>query len=169
MKQYRKAFVRKAFFSDAKGLSERLTQESQTELNALSDWTYLKALNQSIITSDHAYSICLNNHRKVAGVFGVCPWTEEGVGVIWMLAGRDLKKVGVDFIRHAPEWISHLFGKKYHTLHNCCLESDTKTQRWLEFLGFRMHHVPNLGRNGEGFYHFYMTKGESEQLWEQQQ
>jgi hypothetical protein len=58
-------------------------------------------------------------------------------GMLWMLGGRFVDEHPITFLRHSKKQLEELRGT-FRKLDGCVLSNYEKSQRWLEWLGFKI-------------------------------
>ena len=95
-----------------------------------------------------------NNKHQVIAMWGVCPiYKHQTTGKIWFLSTEEpftnfvkFCKGNIIFVRYVEEHFRYLF--------NTCSFEQTKTIRWLKFLGFTFKNTPVLVK-GQKMLYFY--------------
>ena len=121
-----------------KDLAPRLRPEDIVEITVASPNLELEEiLNLCVESSTDSYAVVDEEDGCVA-VFGVRDMDEDS-GIPWFLS-CDLffTKYKKRFIKEGPEFLKKLFGYKTH-LYNYVSKDNTRSQRWLQSLGFTIH------------------------------
>ena len=121
-----------------KDLAPRLRPEDIVEITVASPELELEEiLNLCVETSTDSYAVVDEDDGCVA-IFGVRDMDEDS-GIPWFLS-CDLffTKYKKRFIKEGPEFLKKLFGSKTH-LYNYVSQDNTRSQRWLQSLGFTIH------------------------------
>ena len=122
----------------AKDLAPRLRPEDITEITVASPELSLEnILNLCVDTSTESYAVVDDEDGCVA-IFGVRDMDEDS-GIPWFLS-CDLffTKYKRRFIKEGPEYLKKLFGSKKH-LYNYVSQDNTRSQKWLKSLGFKVY------------------------------
>ncbi len=147
-------YVRHSVAGDVDCLALRLRQSDAVEIAALSGRDPHTSLSEGLLLSRPCLTVVGTNDTPVA-MFGVVP-VSPGLGCIWLLGSDELEspKVARTFLRHCHKWVDGL-GKKYPVMFNFAHFSNTKTIRWLRWLGFEFTEEPRIiGVKAEPFYIF---------------
>ena len=121
-----------------KDLAPRLRPEDIIEITVASPELELEEiLNLCVETSTDSYAVVDEDDGCVA-IFGVRDMDKDS-GIPWFLS-CDLffTKYKKRFIKEGPEFLKKLFGSKKH-LYNYVSQDNTRSQRWLQSLGFTIH------------------------------
>jgi hypothetical protein len=121
-----------------KDLAPRLRPEDIIEITVASPELELEEiLNLCVETSTDSYAVVDEDDGCVA-IFGVRDMDKDS-GIPWFLS-CDLffTKYKKRFIKEGPEFLKKLFGSKKH-LYNYVSKDNTRSQRWLQSLGFTIH------------------------------
>jgi hypothetical protein len=121
-----------------KDLAPRLRPEDIVEITVASPELELEEiLNLCVETSTDSYAVVDEDDGCVA-IFGVRDMDKDS-GIPWFLS-CDLffTKYKKRFIKEGPEFLKKLFGSKKH-LYNYVSQDNTRSQRWLQSLGFTIH------------------------------
>ena len=121
-----------------KDLAPRLRPEDIVEITVASpDLELEEILNLCVETSTDTYAVVDEEDGCVA-IFGVRDMDEDS-GIPWFLSCElFFSKYKRRFIKEGPEYLKKLFGSKKH-LYNYVSKDNTKSQRWLQSLGFTIH------------------------------
>jgi hypothetical protein len=128
MNQYRKATV-----ADAIEVANNLRPEDLDELLRLGHDRLGVAL--SVVFSDVAVSF-FNSEGEIAGVAGICPGAEDGIGLIWMLCTPVVQTQPHTFVRQAKKWLKTEQGN-YRLLWNLADARNIYHHKLLKMLGFK--------------------------------
>ena len=121
-----------------KDLAPRLRPQDIIEITVASPELELEEiLNLCVETSTDSYAVVDEDDGCVA-IFGVRDMDKDS-GIPWFLS-CDLffTKYKKRFIKEGPEFLKKLFGSKKH-LYNYVSQDNTRSQRWLQSLGFTIH------------------------------
>ena len=121
-----------------KDLAPRLRPEDIVEITVASPELELEEiLNLCVDTSTNSYAVVDEEDGCVA-IFGVRDMDEDS-GIPWFLSCElFFSKYKRRFIKEGPEYLKKLFGSKKH-LYNYVSQDNTRSQRWLQSLGFTIH------------------------------
>lgn len=121
-----------------KDLAPRLRPEDIIEITVASPELELEEiLNLCVETSTDSYAVVDEDDGCVA-IFGVRDMDEDS-GIPWFLSCElFFTKYKKRFIKEGPEFLKKLFGSKKH-LYNYVSQDNTRSQRWLQSLGFTIH------------------------------
>ena len=121
-----------------KDLAPRLRPEDIVEITVASpDLELEEILNLCVDTSTDSYAVVDEEDGCVA-IFGVRDMDEDS-GIPWFLSCElFFSKYKRRFIKEGPEYLKKLFGSKKH-LYNYVSQDNTRSQRWLQSLGFTIH------------------------------
>lgn len=128
MKQYRPATV-----GDAVKVANDLRQEDLQEIEGLGHNRL--ALIFSVLASDAPVAF----HTKggdLAGVAGIVPDADPGVGIIWMLCTPAVQKEPITFVKQAKQWLADE-ERNYRLLWNLADARNHLHQKLLKMLGFK--------------------------------
>ncbi len=134
---------------DIKYLAPRLRQEDKQEILAGSGLTPYEALLIGFKNSVVVFTI-FNPKNKPVGIFGINNY-EKDIGVIWLLATKDLAKIQIAFLKQCREVVKFL-NTKYKILWNFV---DCRNQlhiKWLKWCGFKFLRKTNYGVLQKPFY-----------------
>ena len=134
---------------DIKYLAPRLRQEDKQEILAGSGLIPYEALLIGFKNSVVVFTI-FNPKNKPVGIFGINNY-EKDIGVIWLLATKDLAKIQIAFLKECREVIKFL-NTKYKILWNFV---DCRNQlhiKWLKWCGFKFIRRLNRGVLQKPFY-----------------
>jgi CBS domain-containing protein len=121
-----------------KDLAPRLRPEDILEITVTSpDLELEEILNLCVESSTDSYAVVDEDDGCVA-IFGVRDMDEDS-GIPWFLSCElFFTKYKKRFIKEGPEFLKKLFGSKNH-LYNYVSKDNTRSQRWLQSLGFTIH------------------------------
>ena len=121
-----------------KDLAPRLRPEDILEITVTSpDLELEEILNLCVESSTDSYAVVDEEDGCVA-IFGVRDMDEDS-GIPWFLSCElFFTKYKKRFIKEGPEFLKKLFGSKNH-LYNYVSQDNTRSQRWLQSLGFTIH------------------------------
>ena len=134
---------------DIKYLAPRLRQEDKQEILAGSGLTPYEALLIGFKNSVIVFTI-FNPKNKPVGIFGINNCGND-IGVIWLLATKDLAKIQIAFLKQCREVVKFL-NTKYKILWNFV---DCRNQlhiKWLRWCGFKFIRKLNRGVLQKPFY-----------------
>lgn len=152
-----RSLIRSVTPGDLEGISrvcERMRKSDRKEILAMRSNGLGDFARDLSIFSKESWLVRLDG--KPVSALGVC---ELGHGVLscWMVATHEWKKVArttTNFIRHS--FIPSLVEKGYWRGEVFALAENSKSLRWLYFLGFRKSSLcKGIGAGGEDFY-FYV-------------
>ena len=141
--------IRLTTLEDIKYLAPRLRQEDKQEILAGSGLTPYEALLIGFKNSVVVFTI-FNPKNKPVGIFGINNY-EKDIGVIWLLATKDLAKIQIAFLKQCREVVKFL-NTKYKILWNFV---DCRNQlhiKWLKWCGFKFLRKTNRGVLQKPFY-----------------
>jgi hypothetical protein len=149
-----KAFVREAKLTDIAYLAVHIRECDRKEIWAMSHKKPEEAFLQGYNISDTPYVV--EWQGKAIAMFGVCG--EKGsLGVPWMLATDDIKKIKKEFIAQCKPYVEAMH-KDYPLLTNFVWEKNPVHIIWLKWLGFDFGQPIAIGIDGEKFIQFYKVK-----------
>lgn len=125
--------IRKATVADAIEVGNNLRPEDLDEILRLGHDRLGVAI--SVAFSDVAVSF-FNTDGEIAGVAGIGPDAEEGVGIIWMLCTPAVEKNPHTFVRQARKWLK-TEEKNYRLLWNLADARNTYHHKLIKMLGFK--------------------------------
>ena len=70
---------------------------------------------------------------------------------VWMLGSEDLRKYPIFFIKGSKEWVERMLNKYSHIV-NYIYSENTRSIKWLKWLGFTIHPAAPLGVEGRMFH-----------------
>lgn len=145
-----KPFVRRARAEDVPFLAENIREEDRLEIWHGARKTPLEAFQTGYEVSDTPYTVeWKGNPVAMFGVSGA-----NGVGVPWMLATDDLKKIRKSFLRECRSYVQEL-NNEYPILVNLVWAKNEIHIQWLKWLGFTFEAPTRMGPDNEMFIRFY--------------
>lgn len=110
-----------------------LRDQDAAELEA-SGVTPKEALDNGL---EHADALCMTIKvdSEAVAMFGVCPSTVEGVGIVWMLGTEGIFDARRELVEDAPLWMD-MFNKVYPIITNYVDARNTVSIAWLEKMGY---------------------------------
>ncbi len=151
-----KELIRRPTQEDVEFLIANVREEDIEEIDALDGSTIRAALEETpnLLDNSEVWEV----DGKVVAMFGVTPVEDHaGVGVIWMLATKDFHKNVRRFPARSKEVIANAIAK-YDFIFNYVHTKNTKSIKWLEWLGFKMNDPEPIGHKGAMFTRFEMRK-----------
>ncbi|WP_208539341.1 hypothetical protein [Algihabitans albus] len=146
--------IRAARLSDAAELAPRLRPADRREVMASHGHRPLQALIQSLRHSDLAWAGLIDG--EVLALWGAGTTALLGrQGAPWLLAGRGLERHKRSFLRLSRENLARLQAR-YDYLENWVDARNTRSIRWLRWLGFTLEPAAPHGRFGRPFHRFWM-------------
>ena len=145
-----KPFVRRARAEDVPFLAENVREEDRLEIWHSARKTPLEAFQTGYEVSDTPYTV--EWQGKPVAMFGVSGL--DGVGVPWMLATDDLKKIRKSFLRECRSYVEEL-NNEYPLLVNVVWAGNDVHIQWLKWLGFKFEAPIRMGPDNEMFIRFY--------------
>lgn len=146
---------RRARFSDAIYLSERLRYEDAREITGVWGCGVREGLFLCLLHSDRAF--CLHQGAEPRALCGVTDSHYAGlqVGIPWLLAGEHLFSNRRWAAGASRNWIDCLL-LDYDVLTNLTDAANAVHLRWLAWSGFQpLRDIPAFGRRGRRFREFY--------------
>ena len=135
MKQYRPATV-----GDAVRVANNLRPEDLQELEGLGHDRL--AIPFSVLASDVAVAF-FSKEGVLAGVAGIVPDPDPGVGIIWMLCTPEVQKEPINFVKQAKQWLADE-QRNYRLLWNLADARNHLHHKLLKMLGFKaLRSVPS--------------------------
>jgi hypothetical protein len=145
-----KPFVRRARAEDIPFLAENIREDDRLEIWHGYRVTPEEAFQTGYDVSDTPYTVeWKGNPVAMFGVSGV-----EGVGVPWMLATDDLKKIRKSFLKECRSYVEEL-NNEYPLLVNQVWAKNTTHIQWLKWLDFQFDIPVEMGPDNEMFIRFY--------------
>ena len=136
-------------------LVPKLKQTDRFELATINKEPLLSLLYPFRINRKNTITFTLfNNKNKVIAMWGACPTRiDSRIASIWYLSSNEpmqnfvkFCKGNIPFVRYIEEHYDYLF--------NVCTPEQTKTIKWLKFLGFSFKKTPVLVKRQKMLY-FY--------------
>lgn len=149
-----KPFVRAPKIDDCIELSRSMREEDKREIWHFGRVSPLVALLDGLQYSSKCWTV--EWQGRVVAMFGVTK-QDDDVGIPWMLASEDLKKIKKSFLRECHQYVERMFDG-YQVLTNCAWSQNTIHIQWLKWLGFKFLPARAKGYDGELFYEFYKVK-----------
>lgn len=146
-----KPFVRPTVPADCIELASTMRVEDKEEIWHSSRILPLDALRLGLNYSDVCWTVEWED--KVVAIFGVSR-KDDLVGIPWMLASEDLKKIRKSFLKESKDYLEQMF-QGYTLLSNSAWSKNTIHIQWLRWLGFSFLPAQPRGLEGELFYEFY--------------
>ena len=128
MKQYRPATV-----GDAVRVANDLRPEDLQELEGLGHDRL--AIPFSVLASDAPVAFYAKD-GTLAGVAGIVPDPDPGVGIIWMLCTPAVQKEPINFVKQAKHWLAEE-ASNYRLLWNLADARNHLHHKLLKMLGFK--------------------------------
>lgn len=145
-----KPFARIARAEDVPFLAANIREDDRLEIWHGYRVTPEEAFQTGFEVSDSPYTV--EWQGKPVAMFGVSG--VEGVGVPWMLATNDLKKIRKSFLRECRSYVEEM-NNKYPLLVNQVWAKNTTHIQWLKWLGFQFDTPVQMGPDNEMFIRFY--------------
>lgn len=149
-----KPFVRPSVPQDCTELSLTMREEDKQEIWHYARLEPLPALLGGLFVSKPCWTV--EWQGKVVAMFGVSP-QDDLVGIPWMLASEDLKKIKKSFLKECHSYVQKMFSG-YEVLTNYAWSKNDIHIQWLKWLGFKFFPAKPMGYDGELFYEFYKVK-----------
>lgn len=146
-----KETIRKPTKDDVEYLINNIRQEDIEEIEAASDISVREALESTPNLLDNSSTWEVNG--KLVCMFGITPCEDDKMGVIWMLATEEFHKYSKLFAVKSKKVILGLV-EKYEYVFNFVYGKNTKSIKWLEWVGFHICDPEPLGKKGEAFHRF---------------
>lgn len=115
-------------------LARDMRHADKEELAASNGETPAQALHGGILRSDNVW-VAAEKDVPIC-VFGTVPTETPGVGIVWLLGTDLLDRRSKALLRQSREWV-RVLRNSYDVLFNYVDCRNTKTRRWLKWLGFR--------------------------------
>lgn len=133
-------------------IASNLRESDREELKASNADTPIDVLFESYELSSFAEVIYLDDEPAI--VYGLTPLSVlAGVAAPWLLATPALDKIPKLLLRYSPDGVAFML-RRYRTLMNYVDARNTRTIRWLAWLGFDIHPAVPYGLRGEPFHLF---------------
>ena len=128
------AFIRRSVRGDAIELAPYLRPEDVEECRILAGADPLTALLHGYDKSDQCFTLCQSDETPV-GMYGVV--STGAVAVIWLLITEAalVRETALSLLRQGPAQLEEI-SKPYDYVWNWVPIHATKTNKWLEHLGF---------------------------------
>ena len=126
----------------------QLREIDRLEVWAMNRQTPQAALEKAFKVSDKCWVV--EQQGKPIAAFGVAPFA-EGIGCPWLLAADEAEAIPLTFLRTTKRYLAEL-AADYDQLMNFVHQENTKSQQWLEWLGFTLGY--SIEVNGEAFIQF---------------
>lgn len=125
--------TRPATIADALQVAANIRPEDRREIEGLGHSPL--ALVWCVETSAHATAF-YNRDGELAGIAGIGPDEQPGVGQVWMICTHAVEKNPVTFVRQARLWIENV-GKDYSMLWNLMDSRNKLHHKLVKMLGFK--------------------------------
>lgn len=160
--QRRGISVRDATQEHVNALKGRLRKADAKEIWAAGFDSDAESLDRSLQASVLAYA--LERRGLPVAVFGIAPaGTYLGTSAcVWLLGSKEISEIPVTFVKLTIPVIE-IFLLRYPVLFNYVDNSYVNSIKWLKSMGAQFEEPIALGRNGELFSKFTLTR---EDLWE---
>lgn len=113
----------------------------------------LSCIEHSLQEGNHYFRGIDKNTGELLFIFGLCKESKMNLGVPWFLTSKNFKPP-IDFIRSSPKVISDMFPEDVKVLVNYIHKDNTKSIKWLAWLGFKFTEHPFL----EDYLQFFKHK-----------
>lgn len=121
-------------------IADRLLEKSRI-CNLFPLWNTRHIIKSNLLMSCEAYTAFLDG--EAACMYGLhTPDLISGQAMPWMMATDSVKKARVAFYRMAKDYVNDISGR-YRILEGGVDVNFDKSQRWLEWLGFKMGETKN--------------------------
>jgi len=115
-----------------------------------------KTVRHSVKRSNHKWSVYANG--QFVCIFGVgSPSLLSDTGVVWMLGTDLIERYKGAFIKYSRDYITAMLSV-YPYLTNFVDARNTRTIRWLKFMGFTFLPAKPIGLKGLPFYQFELRR-----------
>lgn len=145
-----KPFVRPSVSEDIQYLAENIRLEDRQEIWHIARKTPLEAFQLGFEMSDQPLTVVWGD--KPVAMFGVSG--ANGIGIPWMLATDDLKKIAKSFLRECRSYVQRMHNN-YPFLINMVWAKNEIHIQWLRWLGFQFDEPMTMGPDNEMFIRFY--------------
>jgi hypothetical protein len=145
-----KPYARPSVIEDVQYLADHIREEDRQEVWHSDRKTPLEAFQIGFENSDEPFTIMWRG--SPVGMFGVSG--ENGIGIPWMLATDDLKKIRKSFLRECRSYVQRMH-EKYPVLINMVWLKNEVHIQWLRWLGFEFDAPTQMGPDNEMFIRFY--------------
>lgn len=146
-----KPFARPATLQDCIELSKTMREEDKREIWHIARSSPLNSLVDGFFYSSKCWTV--EWQGRVVAIFGVCP-QDELVGVPWMLASDDLKRIRKSFLKECHRYLQEM-SQGFQILTNSAWSQNEVHIQWLKWLGFKFLKAKPMGYDNELFYEFY--------------
>ena len=144
--------VRRYRPGDGEYIAANIREADRREIHFLAALKPLSAIKLTISCSEHAWTATADGRPAV--IFGVCRRTRlSDVAMPWLLATDEADKHMTSFARISRTAFDAI-SEAYPVLENYALAENTKTLRWLKWLGFDMEEPKPHGCLGAMFVRF---------------
>ena len=126
-------YTRPATVADALAVAANIRPEDRREIEGLGHSPL--ALVWCVETSAHATAF-YNREGELAGIAGIGPDDQPGVGQVWMICTPAVEKNPVTFVRQSRQWIETA-GKDYSMLWNLMDSRNKLHHKLVKMLGFK--------------------------------
>ena len=126
-------YTRPATVADALEVAANIRLEDRREIEGLGHSPL--ALVWCVETSAHATAF-YNREGELAGIAGIGPDDQPGVGQVWMICTPAVEKNPVTFVRQSRQWIETA-GKDYSMLWNLMDSRNKLHHKLVKMLGFK--------------------------------
>ena len=148
--------IRDTNLHDIVYLKTRLRQEDVDEIYASNHFTPTDALTYSFYLSKTCLTIV--NDNEPVGMFGIVEDpTDSNRALIWMLGSDRMNRVARHIIKDAKDFIEG-FMDSYSEVYNHVDARNSKSIRWLEYLGAEIDDAVSYGREGLPFHRFQFKR-----------
>jgi len=155
MKSQLKVELRQPTPEDVENLILNMRQPDIEELLA-STGNVAKTVRDSVRMSKYAWSVYADD--QFVCIFGVgSPSLLSDTGIVWMLGTDLIERYKGAFIRHSKAYISAML-TVYPYMTNFVDARNTRTIRWLKFMGFTFLPARPYGIKRLPFYQFEMRR-----------
>lgn len=115
-------------------ISKYMRKQDKDELRACGCENFLQALNISLGVADIAFIVKTENSEPLC-IFGVSGISDKELGTpVWFIGTDELDKYKKEFLYHS-KLIIDLWKKEFGDLYNYVHVKNTKSIRWLKWLG----------------------------------
>lgn len=151
-----KVDIVKATTDHIQDIASAIRESDRAELWAGAGVSPEDALRLSLVASSAAWTAIAGG--SVVCMFGVSPSPVlQGVGVPWMIGTSNLDRHSRGLLRDSRPFLRDMF-ENYLTLANYVDDRNTRSIRWLRWLGFTIEAPQPTGPFGLPFHRFHMTK-----------
>ena len=146
-----KPFVRDSTIEDCVYLAQNMRQEDIQEVFYAASHGPLESLSASLEMSQQCHTIEWNG--RVVAMFG-CAAVHAGLGIPWMLATDDLKRIQKSFLREAKDYFQAM-QDAHGYLTNYVWAENYVHIKWLRWMGVTFDPPEPYGTHGELFMRFH--------------